>query len=362
MTAPMRVYGLDLSYFTGKFEAYLRYKEILHERIELSSGLLRMVARRTGVAQMPAVELPDGRWMTDTTPMIEWLETRFESPPVLPADPVLAFLSYLLEDYADEWLWRPALHYRWSFQPDARLLSDRIAREMLHDIKAPLALRRWMIYRRQLSKYVHGDGVTATTRGHVETVYLRALDQLETILAARPFLLGGRPSLADFGFYGSMFRHFGLDPTPSRIMRARAPAVFEWLGRMWNARARRLCAEPLLDRLPDDWLPVLRDAGQTYLPYLAANAEAFAAGAKSFAVAIEGVTYRLPVHRYRVWCLERLQARYEKLAPDAQARVKTVLQETGAWSPLWRMSNPASGHDPDGRAPFLLPGRVWRES
>lgn len=142
MTAPMRVYGLDLSYFTGKFEAYLRYKEILHERIELSSGLLRMVARRTGVAQMPAVELPDGRWMTDTTPMIEWLETRFESPPVLPADPVLAFLSYLLEDYADEWLWRPALHYRWSFQPDARLLSDRIAREMLHDIKAPLALRR----------------------------------------------------------------------------------------------------------------------------------------------------------------------------------------------------------------------------
>ena len=307
--AEMLVYGLDVSYFTGKFEAYLRYKEIPHRRVELSTALFRKVAAQTGLAQMPAVELPDGRWMTDTTPMIEWLEEQYPAAPVVPADPVQAFASHLLEDYADEWLWRPALHYRWSHADDARLLSARIAREMLHDVPLPFALRRQMILRRQIRKYVKGDGVTRVTRGHVESVYLNTLDRLQAILSARPYLLGQRPTLADFGFFGPMFRHFALDPTPARIMRDRAPAVFEWVARLWNARASRLGDTPLETAMPADWLPLLKDAGQTYLPYLAANAEAYDAGKTHFEVRIEDVVYRLPVSRYRVWCLERLLAR-----------------------------------------------------
>ena len=72
----LRVYGSELSYYTGKLEAYLRYKEIPHERLAMTSHLFRVtVPRATGAAQMPAVELPDGRWMTDTTPIIDWCET-----------------------------------------------------------------------------------------------------------------------------------------------------------------------------------------------------------------------------------------------------------------------------------------------
>lgn len=356
----MQVYGLDLSYFTGKFEAYLRFKEIPHARIELSSRLFRKIASRTGVAQMPAVELPDGRWMTDTSPMIAWLETQYPSPAVIPDDPLQAFFSHLLEDYADEWLWRPALHYRWSFQPDARLMSERIAREMLHDVPLPLFVRKQMVYRRQLRKYVAGDGITKQTRGHVETVYLRALDHLQAILSTRPFLLGGRPTLADFGFYGSMFRHFGLDPTPSRIMRDRAPAVYEWVARMWNAHACELSGATLLEGVPEDWLALLSDAGQTYLPYLSANADAFAARRKAFDVRIEGALYRLPVHRYRVWCLEQLQARYHALVEPVRSAAKTILERTGCWQPLWSARHTQSGYDPEKRAPFLAPGLVWR--
>ena len=36
----------------------------------------RLAKAKTGAAQMPLVELPDGRFMTDTTPMIAWLETQ----------------------------------------------------------------------------------------------------------------------------------------------------------------------------------------------------------------------------------------------------------------------------------------------
>ena len=38
------------------------------------------------------------------------------------------FASLLLEDFGDEWLWRPALFYRWWFDEDARL-----ARQLAED-------------------------------------------------------------------------------------------------------------------------------------------------------------------------------------------------------------------------------------
>jgi len=220
---PLLVYGSEISYFTGKLEAYLRYKEIPYERIAMSARYVnRVVPRATGVAQMPAVVLPDGRWMTDTTPMIAWLEKQHPEPPVIPRDPLQAFASRLVEDYADEWLWRPAMHYRWSHRPDALLLSRRIVTELLAEVPAPPWLKRWAIRRRQHGGYVRGDGVTARTRAHVEGIYLRTLASLEAMLATRPFLLGGAPTLADFGFFGSMFRHFALDPTPGALMRERA--------------------------------------------------------------------------------------------------------------------------------------------
>ena len=35
---------------------------------------------------------------------------------------------------------------------------------------------------------------------------------------ARPFMLGGRPSLADFGLFACMFRYGAPYPTPSLLM------------------------------------------------------------------------------------------------------------------------------------------------
>ena len=57
---------------------------------------------------MPAVVLPDGRWMTDTTKMIEWFESKLDKPSIIPTDPILGYVSCLIEDWADEWWWRPA--------------------------------------------------------------------------------------------------------------------------------------------------------------------------------------------------------------------------------------------------------------
>ena len=40
------------------------------------------------------------------------LDGHYENGTIYPADPMLRFAALLIEDYADEWLWRPAMHYR----------------------------------------------------------------------------------------------------------------------------------------------------------------------------------------------------------------------------------------------------------
>ena len=51
------VHGLDLSYFTGKLEGYLRAKGLSYRLEEMTVGSFRRLARHTGVQQMPQLEL-----------------------------------------------------------------------------------------------------------------------------------------------------------------------------------------------------------------------------------------------------------------------------------------------------------------
>jgi hypothetical protein len=159
----------------------------------------------------------------------------------------------------------------------------------------------------------------------VEQCYRDTLATLEAIFTRRPFVLGARPSEADFGFFGSMFRHFFSDPAPARIMRERAPGVQEWVARMWNLRPERFAEEPLPDRIPDD-LGALRDAiAAVYLPYLDANAAAYARGDALVGYEVAGTVFSEPVKPYRVWCHDRLQAALAALDDAARAEVRRVL-------------------------------------
>ena len=345
---PLTVYGLEVSYFTGKLEGYLRYKEIPYERID--TGPASRHIRHTGAGQIPVVQLADGRCMTDTTPIIAWLEEQFPDPRVIPVDPVQAFFSLLIEDYGDEWLWRPAMHYRWSYRADALHLSRRIA-DTLPEAPSLRAVARLLVRLRQRHFFVRRDGVRRATLGHVEGTYTKVLAQLETMFATRPYLLGEVPTIGDFGLFGSMFRHFGTDPTPASIMRETAPRVYAWVARMWAASASHTSG-PLAPGIPDDWAPLLEAIGRTHLRQLAANAAAWRTGRKRFDLEVEGIRYRnLRTARYRVWCLEKLQGRYRALPEPAQTTVREMLERHGCWEPLFRVAA-ASGIDPQGRAPF----------
>ena len=249
------LHGLKLSYFTGKLEAWLRARGLPFRFVEMDLAGFRACARATGVAQMPALRSPGGEWLTDTTAILRRLEAEAPGPALQPDAPLAAFLSLFLEDAFDEWLWRPALYYRWAFADDARLMSRRIAATLMRDLPLPLALKAAGVRRRQQSVYLRQDGITRATAPSVARLYPEVLQTLEPVLATRPFLFGARRVAADFGLFGSMFRHFASDPTPSALMRERAPSVLAWTARLWNTRPEGITDAPLPETAPADPIP-----------------------------------------------------------------------------------------------------------
>jgi glutathione S-transferase len=356
---PLKLYGSDISYFTGKLEMYLRAKGISYEFIAMN-GMTEYprIRRATGADQMPAATLADGRWMTDTTPIMAWLEEQVPSPPLYPADPEQRFFSLLLEDYADEWLWRPAMHYRWYSSEGAMFASRHLANELMAGIPLPGWAKRFYLRRRQRGGFTEGDGVSRDNRREVEAVYHDNLAWLSAVLQERPYLMGNSPSLVDIAFMGPMFRHFSLDPVPAEIMRQKAPAVLEWVARLWNSGPAGLKAD-WVSGVPDDWSPWLDDIGRVYLPYLCENALAAARRKKRFSPRIAGVTYpRARVSDYRVWCLLQLREHFEGLPNEYAERVKQRLQHHDCWEPLWRIEPLDCSVNSDVTPPFGTNAKV----
>ncbi len=333
---PITVWGSNISYFTGKLENYLRLKGIDYslERMHMPSVALE-VEKHTGVMQMPALTLSDGRWLTDTSKIIEYFEQQSSGPSIYPHDPLQRFIALLLEDYADEWLWRPAMHFRWYYPEGAHFASRHLVGELASRVLRPGFIKRAEIRFRQRYSYTRGDGITKDCVAGVEAIFFRTLEQLQAIFEKRPFIFGDRPSLADVGFSGPFFRHFALDPIPLEIIRQRAPAVLEWVARLWNTTLSN-GSDNWVDGIPEDIGPLLNEIGSHYLPYLNANVAAVQAGRKRFNADIGGIPYRRARYsKYRVWCLQELRKNFLELSQDTQRAAQQLLELHSCWEPLW---------------------------
>jgi len=360
---PYTLHVYDISYFSGKMQAYLAYKGIAHRVHQVSwAELVERIAPHTGLVEVPVVECADGTILRDSTAMIEWFERHYRAAAVLPDDPASAFFCRLLEDYADEGLWRPALYYRWAFAKDAALYSRRFTEDFLSYPLVPNALLRLTLRNRQRRAYVRREGITRANRGDVERHYLDELADLEAIFRRRPFLFGARPSLADFGYFASMFRHFGIDPTPARIMRDTAPAVYEWVARLWNARADRYRDSHWASGeggLPDGLEPLLVRAARRYLPTLHANARAVADGRSHFEAVLDGKSYPgLPAIPYQAWRRAVLQGELARLPADVIEPVRAILDRTGCATWLERDGILDSRYPQGEQLPFCTPRRL----
>jgi glutathione S-transferase len=363
MDNDIALYVFHRSYFCGKMMAYMRYREIPHtvhhkSLAEIGDELLT----KTGQRVMPAIKLGDGRWMNDTTPMMLWLEEHYTDAPTLPDDPVTRFLVKLMEDYADEWLWRPAINSRWQNPEDRFYYKKLFPTEFVGLGKILSKLVSVTLRSKLKNEFLEGDGITDQNREHVWSIYTDTLDRLEAIFKEQPYLLGDKPCLADFGFFGSMFYHFSNDPTPNRIMQDRAPGVYEWVARMWNMTASKAEGKSFnieKGKTPPHWGPLLEDVCKSYLPFLEQNAVAFQAGKKRFTHGVGGYSYpKVKVSPYRLWCRERLQKALFELTKENQDAIRNILEPLGGWEAL--VSNPEikSEYDPENLAPFTKPKKI----
>lgn len=348
----MGVYGSKISYYTGKFEAYLRYRNIPYESFPTVAHSKKPI-EGVGIVQMPVVQLANGRWMTDTTPMIAWLEDQQDGASIYPSDPVLNFIALLIEDYADEWLWRSAMHDRWTYRASRQYAAEFLYNELVRGtLPLPRFLALNMLKRRQYFGFVRGDGVRRDSRAHADQAYLTALDRMQDILEQRPFLLGDTPTIADFGMMAPMFRHFSEDPTPAEIMRERAPDVYEWVARMWIIKPQA-SGPQLIGDVDEVLAAFLTETCETNLVQHRQNAEAFNRGDGRYDLTVQGARYcNVPCSRYRVWCLEQLRRAGAELSDAQKTRVKKSLPAE-QFDILWQENERApSGYDQDREAPF----------
>lgn len=262
---PYRVHGMMQSYFTRKMTGYLDYKGIpwLFRRF---AGMSPESAAAGFPGGTPVVETPDGEFMWDSTAMIHHLERRFPARAVLPEDPAQRFLCYVVEDAADEWLYRTAVGTRWHFAENAAVGGFELAR----DISARMPLPCDQMHA-GVGAHVRSScgplGVTADNiQRWVDDVLRPWMRVLGAHLERRPYLFGARPSLADFGLFGGNAAHFVNDPLCRRWVDEDAPAVVRHTHRLLEPEDEAFGDWD--DAADDTLIAILAELGRTYLPWV----------------------------------------------------------------------------------------------
>jgi len=402
-----RLFSWEHSYFSGKVRAYLRYKDRCgdlgpgYEDVlatpELVQGLL---LPRSGSGAVPQLETPEGEWIQDSSEILDVLETRHTAAPIVPGTPVQRVVSYLIELLADEWMVVPGFWERWYFSEDGRALNHRGFNEQqwgaMLAAGRPGAERRLagadffdrifgISTSRSAPRGVYAGlvhlGVDERTEPAWQSSQHRLLARLEHHFGRHDYVLGGRPSLADFALLGPLYAHLYRDAVAGFALRAWFPLVCEWVERTngegaLNARrygqqlygldgdgrlvARPACSDgaawlphdavadslrPVVAVFFEEMWPVLCDAMATLTAYLESDAhepggelpgKTFTAtpgfeslqtgdGPLTHAFAIGGVRGRRMVVPYQVWMLQRLAAVLDGLRSDERAAVGRFL-------------------------------------
>lgn len=322
MTAPFRLYGAELSPYSIKVRSYLRYKGVEFEWMARSNARQEEFQRYAKLPLIPVLVDAEDQALQDSTPIIEKLESQFPEPSIVPDDDGVAFAAALLEDYADEWLNKAMFHYRWTYPQDQESAARRITDALFEGAEKPDGIED-SVRTRMVGRLYH-VGSSAETAPVIEGSFTRVLAIVDRMVSSRPYLFGGRPSLADFGL-AAQFAQLLSDPTPGAIMRAQAPNVVRWVERMENPKAEG--ALDSLDAVKADLEELLRvEVAGAYLAWMAANARAVTDDASGVSVEIAGVTFTQKPQRYAAKAFAELQ---RKRASVEDVALTALLTETG---------------------------------
>jgi len=326
--------GAPGSPYTRKMLALLRYRRIAHQILWGGHQQPAPDYPEPKVKLLPTFYFPkpDGglEAVVDSTPIIRRLEQEHAGRSVIPGDPLIAFLNYLIEDYADEWLTKAMFHFRWAHAADAAHAGPLLVYWSQPKMPAAQA-KAWSdaVSKRQIDRlYVVGSN--PTTAATIEASYERAVAALDALIESQGYVLGARPASADFALYGQLTQLAIVEPTSAAMTVRAAPRI-----RAWTDRVDDLSG---VDPTDADWTtregagalkPLLTEIGRVYAPFLIANAKAVAASRDSFDAEIDGRPWTQPTFPYQAKCLGWIRAEYMALTPADQDAVRQLFAGTG---------------------------------
>ena len=333
---PVQLVGGTGSPYTQKMLALLRYRRIPYAIIwgqpETTCDTLGVEAPKPTF--MPTFFFEEGGELTahcDSTPIIRRLEADHAGRSVLPGDPALAFIDYLIEDFSDEWCTKYMFHYRWHFAADADNAGTKLPLSM--DVSMPQAAFQQFkdyISQRQIER-LWVVGSNEETAPIIDASYRRFLAAMEAHLANQPFMLGRRPGAGDFGLFGQLSQLVGFDPTSREIAHAVSPRTVGWVDRMPDGSG--LMPEDsdwvAIEDQPESLRGLLEEIGRVYTPAQLANAQAVMAQEKTWECEIDGARWHQRTFPYQAKCLQWTRDQYGGLSAADQARVDALIAGTG---------------------------------
>ena len=336
------VHGMSQSYFTRKMTGYLEYKRIPY-RLRRFYGASAEASAAGFPGGIPMLQTPEGETMWDSTAMIHHLELRFPEHSVFPEDPVQRFLDLLIEDVADEWIYRVAVGSRWLFAENHAVGGFELARDFTAQTPIPCALA-------YAATGAHVRSTLAPLGVTPENVELWIADVLRPWLRAlgahlesQPYLFGARPSLGDFALFGGNAAHFANDPLCRRWLDEDAPALARHTHRLLEPEDAPFGEWSGAADVPATLVALLREIGRTYLPWVS---RACAEGAAD-AVFAEGTRVRVHATEFLRHARGVLLARYVALRSD---RLDALLERAGLLRYFADFTH-AAGSVPDANAP-----------
>lgn len=334
-SAPLELMGAAGSPYTRKMLALLRYRRIPHVIHWASHRNPPEGYPAPAVKLLPTFYFPKAggglEAVVDSTPIIRRLEAEHAARSTLPGDPVLAFLNYLVEDFADEWLTKCMFHFRWAHKADAENAGPLLIywnNPTIPDAEAGPAAD--FISQHQINRlYVVGSN--ATTAETIESSYARFVTALDRLIQQNGYVFGARPSSADFAIYGQLTQLAIVEPTSAAITTKVSRRVRGWVDRVEDLSG--------LTPAEDDWLspdavrrrirPLLEEIGRVYAPFLLANAQAVMAGATNFDAVIDGRAWTQPTFPYQAKCLKWIRDAFSALGEADQSDVRALFAGTG---------------------------------
>ena len=346
------LYGAEVSYFTGKARAYLDWRGADYQEKPATQDVYKtLILPNVGWPVIPVATMPDGTVVQDTADIMQAVEARENaSPPAWPAAPLQRFVSELLHLYGDEWLMLPAMHYRWNYNEDwaygefGALSAPQLSPQEQYELGRKNGAR----FKGALPIL----GISEATVAGIETSYEGFLAEFSDHLGAHPYLLGARPSLADFAFYGPLYAHLYRDPASGALMQRLAPKVASWVERMkagGHTPEGDLIAddaipetlEPILSRQMREQLPAIQRTEALYQDW-AASAEPGARVPRALGdimIDIEGHSGPAKARSFPLWRLQAALDVYHGMDEEARTRADALLNRVGG-TDLTRLDYP----------------------